>query len=53
MRFRLVCYMVICLQDLISAEHRIRMCDIACKSSEFVMVDPWEVFLSLHVEFLQ
>ncbi|RVW50189.1 Nicotinamide/nicotinic acid mononucleotide adenylyltransferase [Vitis vinifera] len=27
---------------LISAEHRIQMCDLACKSSEFIMVDPWE-----------
>ncbi|KAJ9672413.1 hypothetical protein PVL29_025863 [Vitis rotundifolia] len=29
-------------RGLISAEHRIQMCDLACKSSEFVMVDPWE-----------
>ncbi|XP_057443094.1 nicotinamide/nicotinic acid mononucleotide adenylyltransferase-like isoform X2 [Lotus japonicus] len=29
-------------KNLISAEHRIRLCHLACKSSEFVMVDPWE-----------
>ncbi|XP_061353661.1 nicotinamide/nicotinic acid mononucleotide adenylyltransferase isoform X2 [Gastrolobium bilobum] len=29
-------------KGLISAEHRIRLCHQACKSSEFVMVDPWE-----------
>ncbi|CAL0331836.1 unnamed protein product [Lupinus luteus] len=29
-------------KNLISAEHRIRLCQLACKSSEFVMVDPWE-----------
>ncbi|XP_060189367.1 nicotinamide/nicotinic acid mononucleotide adenylyltransferase isoform X2 [Lycium barbarum] len=27
---------------LISAEHRVAMCQLACKSSEFVMTDPWE-----------
>lgn len=27
---------------LVSAEHRIHMCRQACKSSDFVMVDPWE-----------
>ncbi|KAK7260779.1 hypothetical protein RIF29_27076 [Crotalaria pallida] len=29
-------------KNLVSAEHRIRLCRLACKSSEFVMVDPWE-----------
>lgn len=29
-------------RGLISAEHRIQMCDLARKSSEFIMVDPWE-----------
>ncbi|KAM7250275.1 hypothetical protein ACFE04_022158 [Oxalis oulophora] len=29
-------------KGLISAEHRINMCNLACKTSEFVMVDPWE-----------
>ncbi|KAJ4972463.1 hypothetical protein NE237_005637 [Protea cynaroides] len=29
-------------RGLISAEHRIQMCDLACKSSSFVMVDSWE-----------
>ncbi|KAF3341117.1 nicotinamide mononucleotide adenylyltransferase isoform X1 [Carex littledalei] len=29
-------------KDLISGIHRIRMCELACKSSSFVMVDPWE-----------
>ncbi|KAL3523826.1 hypothetical protein ACH5RR_016660 [Cinchona calisaya] len=29
-------------KGLISAEHRLVMCNLACKSSEFVMVDSWE-----------
>nr|GMC47389.1 nicotinamide/nicotinic acid mononucleotide adenylyltransferase isoform X2 [Ipomoea batatas] len=29
-------------KGLISAKHRIAMCHLACKSSDFVMVDPWE-----------
>ncbi|KAK2664663.1 hypothetical protein Ddye_003237 [Dipteronia dyeriana] len=29
-------------RGLISAEHRIQLCNLACKSSEFIMVDPWE-----------
>nr|AFK45316.1 unknown [Medicago truncatula] len=29
-------------KNLISADHRIQLCHLACKSSEFVMVDPWE-----------
>ncbi|KAJ4775606.1 Nicotinamide-nucleotide adenylyltransferase [Rhynchospora pubera] len=29
-------------KDLISGIHRIRMCELACKSSSFLMVDPWE-----------
>ncbi|KAF6153783.1 hypothetical protein GIB67_001016 [Kingdonia uniflora] len=29
-------------KGLISAEHRIKLCELACKSSSFVMVDPWE-----------
>lgn len=29
-------------KGLISSEHRIAMCQLACKSSEFVMVDTWE-----------
>ncbi|KAG5546717.1 hypothetical protein RHGRI_018780 [Rhododendron griersonianum] len=29
-------------RGLISAKHRIEMCHLACKSSEFIMVDPWE-----------
>nr|XP_043626967.1 nicotinamide/nicotinic acid mononucleotide adenylyltransferase-like isoform X1 [Erigeron canadensis] len=29
-------------KDLIPADHRIIMCQLACKSSEFVMVDSWE-----------
>ncbi|CAI0378784.1 unnamed protein product [Linum tenue] len=28
---------------LIPAEHRLRMCNLACESSDFIMVDPWEV----------
>ncbi|KAJ4829053.1 hypothetical protein Tsubulata_004386 [Turnera subulata] len=27
---------------LIAGEHRVRMCELACESSDFVMVDPWE-----------
>ncbi|XP_074263365.1 nicotinamide/nicotinic acid mononucleotide adenylyltransferase-like [Silene latifolia] len=27
---------------LIGAEHRIQMCQLACKNSDIVMVDPWE-----------
>ncbi|XP_074302591.1 uncharacterized protein LOC141634263 isoform X2 [Silene latifolia] len=29
-------------KGLLSAEHRIHMCQLACRSSDFVMVDPWE-----------
>ncbi|KAL3364769.1 hypothetical protein AABB24_013509 [Solanum stoloniferum] len=29
-------------KNLISAEHRVAMCQLACKSSEFVMTDTWE-----------
>ncbi|PHT54044.1 Nicotinamide/nicotinic acid mononucleotide adenylyltransferase [Capsicum baccatum] len=29
-------------KSLISAEHRVAMCELACKSSEFVMTDRWE-----------
>jgi len=29
-------------RGLISAKHRIEMCNLACRSSEFIMVDPWE-----------
>ncbi|KAK9743072.1 hypothetical protein RND81_03G215100 [Saponaria officinalis] len=29
-------------KGLICAEHRIQMCQLACESSDFVMVDPWE-----------
>ncbi|KAK7309456.1 hypothetical protein RJT34_06202 [Clitoria ternatea] len=29
-------------KGLISVEHRLRLCNLACKSSDFVMVDPWE-----------
>ncbi|XP_054818597.1 nicotinamide/nicotinic acid mononucleotide adenylyltransferase-like isoform X5 [Prosopis cineraria] len=29
-------------RGLVSAEHRVRLCQLACKSSEFIMVDPWE-----------
>ncbi|KAM7499001.1 hypothetical protein LguiA_023415 [Lonicera macranthoides] len=29
-------------RGLISAEHRSAMCHLACKSSGFIMVDPWE-----------
>ncbi|TVU11669.1 hypothetical protein EJB05_45269, partial [Eragrostis curvula] len=29
-------------KDLLPATHRIRLCELACISSSFVMVDPWE-----------
>ncbi|KAJ0101367.1 hypothetical protein Patl1_03934 [Pistacia atlantica] len=29
-------------RGLISAEHRIQLCNLACKTSDFIMVDPWE-----------
>ncbi|XP_059659721.1 nicotinamide/nicotinic acid mononucleotide adenylyltransferase isoform X1 [Cornus florida] len=29
-------------RGLISAKHRIEMCHLACRSSGFIMVDPWE-----------
>ncbi|XP_074281007.1 nicotinamide/nicotinic acid mononucleotide adenylyltransferase-like isoform X6 [Silene latifolia] len=29
-------------KGLLSTEHRIQMCQLACRSSVFVMVDPWE-----------
>ncbi|GLT31036.1 hypothetical protein SLA2020_058030 [Shorea laevis] len=29
-------------KGLVSAEHRGQMCNLACKSSEFIMVDEWE-----------
>ncbi|KAG9448660.1 hypothetical protein H6P81_008625 [Aristolochia fimbriata] len=29
-------------RGLISADHRIQMCEIACQSSTFIMVDSWE-----------
>lgn len=31
------------MQGLIAADHRIELCNLACKSSDFIMVDPWEV----------
>ncbi|KAG5535818.1 hypothetical protein RHGRI_023548 [Rhododendron griersonianum] len=39
---RLMHHMLILQKGLISAKHRIEMCHLACKSSEFIMVDPWE-----------
>ncbi|PPR83636.1 hypothetical protein GOBAR_AA37074 [Gossypium barbadense] len=29
-------------KGLIAADHRIELCNLACKSSDFIMVDPWE-----------
>ncbi|XXG50576.1 hypothetical protein AAC387_Pa02g4562 [Persea americana] len=29
-------------KGLLSAEHRIQMCELACRSSSLIMVDPWE-----------
>ncbi|KAF8099084.1 hypothetical protein N665_0251s0009 [Sinapis alba] len=29
-------------KGLLPAEHRLEMCNLACKSSDFIMVDPWE-----------
>lgn len=39
------CYLI--LQGLICAKHRIAMCNLASRSSDFVMVDSWEVSFSL------
>ncbi|XP_054778492.1 nicotinamide/nicotinic acid mononucleotide adenylyltransferase-like isoform X3 [Prosopis cineraria] len=35
-------------KGLVSAEHRVRLCHLACKSSEFIMVDPWEATQSTY-----
>lgn len=35
-------------KGLISAKHRIAMCNLACRSSDFVMVDPWEASQSTY-----
>ncbi|XP_027330347.1 nicotinamide/nicotinic acid mononucleotide adenylyltransferase-like isoform X2 [Abrus precatorius] len=29
-------------KGLMCAEHRLQLCHLACKSSDFIMVDPWE-----------
>ncbi|XP_073309344.1 nicotinamide/nicotinic acid mononucleotide adenylyltransferase-like isoform X2 [Primulina huaijiensis] len=29
-------------KDLLPAQHRVTMCDLACRSSNFIMVDSWE-----------
>ncbi|XP_057822452.2 uncharacterized protein LOC131034873 isoform X1 [Cryptomeria japonica] len=29
-------------KDLASAEHRIKLCELACEDSSYIMVDPWE-----------
>ncbi|KAL6533321.1 hypothetical protein OROMI_027433 [Orobanche minor] len=34
-------------KGLIQAAHRIAMCYLACKSSDFVMLDPWEKWLKV------
>lgn len=35
-------------KGLIHGEHRIAMCNLACQSSDFVMVDPWEASQSTY-----
>ncbi|KAK4753048.1 hypothetical protein SAY87_021846 [Trapa incisa] len=35
-------------RGLISAEHRIQLCQLASKSSDFIMVDPWEASQSAY-----
>ncbi|XP_057785759.1 nicotinamide/nicotinic acid mononucleotide adenylyltransferase isoform X2 [Salvia miltiorrhiza] len=35
-------------KGLIHAKHRIAMCNLACTSSDFVMVDPWEASQSTY-----
>ncbi|KAK6947093.1 Cytidyltransferase-like domain [Dillenia turbinata] len=35
-------------KGLIPAEHRVQMCNLACKSSDFIMVDPWEAYQSTY-----
>ncbi|KAA3471534.1 nicotinamide/nicotinic acid mononucleotide adenylyltransferase isoform X1 [Gossypium australe] len=39
------------MQGLIAADHRIELCNLACKSSDFIMVDPWEYDLPFKVLF--
>ncbi|KAK1266775.1 hypothetical protein QJS04_geneDACA000051 [Acorus gramineus] len=33
-------------KGLLSAKHRIELCELACKSSSIIMVDPWEALQS-------
>ncbi|GFP93661.1 nicotinamide mononucleotide adenylyltransferase [Phtheirospermum japonicum] len=35
-------------KDLVRSKHRVAMCELACKSSDFVMVDPWEASQSAY-----
>ncbi|XP_022932399.1 nicotinamide/nicotinic acid mononucleotide adenylyltransferase isoform X2 [Cucurbita moschata] len=40
-------------RGLISSEHRIKLCELACRSSEYIMVDPWEVMLACGSDLLE
>ncbi|KAK9160518.1 hypothetical protein Syun_006859 [Stephania yunnanensis] len=35
-------------KGLIPANHRIQMCNLACRSSSFIMVDPWELVFNFN-----
>ncbi|PIM99813.1 Nicotinamide mononucleotide adenylyl transferase [Handroanthus impetiginosus] len=35
-------------KGLVHAEHRLAMCQLACRSSDFIMVDPWEASQSTY-----
>ncbi|KAI5077456.1 hypothetical protein GOP47_0007280 [Adiantum capillus-veneris] len=40
-------------QGLISAEHRIRMCQLVAEGSSFIMVDPWEALQTTYQRTLK
>ncbi|XP_022965146.1 nicotinamide/nicotinic acid mononucleotide adenylyltransferase isoform X3 [Cucurbita maxima] len=40
-------------KGLISSEHRIKLCELACRSSEYIMVDPWEVMLACGSDLIE
>jgi hypothetical protein len=39
---------MICCQGLVDADHRIRMCELAVMSSDWLMVDSWEALQPQH-----
>ncbi|MCO5605910.1 hypothetical protein L7F22_060096 [Adiantum nelumboides] len=40
-------------QGLVSAEHRIKMCQLAAEGSSFIMVDPWEALQTTYQRTLK